>query len=119
MVTMKPHQLKRLRSHVADEIAGTDAVVVLGNYFQAAYIGNLIGSDNYRTEAEERIDALRSGQIARVLAQDIERGQIQRRGVTENYILNMLRRHESTCFADDHAQFALGVNVVGDFQRRQ
>ena len=81
---MKTHQHKRTILHVSDKIPGTDGAIVFGDYFQLTDVVDLIGRDHHRSEAEERVDALGSRKVPRVLAQNIECRKIQRSRVPED-----------------------------------
>src|SRR5258705_8768511 len=111
---MEPHQLERTSPHVAHEIAGADAIIVLSDDFESFYILDLISRDNHRSEAEKRVDALAPCQVSRILAQDVERGEIHRSGIAEDDAANIPGGYEFAGFADDYPQFALRVHIVGD-----
>lgn len=112
-------QIERRVLHVADEIARADLTVVFGNHFELGDIVDLVRCDDHGPEAEKRVDAFRSGQVARIFSEHIERGQIHGGGVAEDRVANFVRFQEPAFLPDDDAEFAFGIHIVGNVGRRQ
>ena len=95
------------------------AAVVFRDHFQLHDVVDLVRGHHHRPEAEKRIDALGPRQIPRILAQNIERRQIQRSRVPEDRLGQLSAASEIGSSADDHAELALGIDIVRHFRRRQ
>src|SRR3954468_11685648 len=116
---MKADQLVRAVMHVIYEVPRANTIVVPGDYFQLIDIRDFVRGDDHRPEGEERVDALRTRQITRVLAQHIQRGQIESSRIPEDDVAHMLHRHETAAPADDDAQLAFRIDIIADLRRRQ
>ena len=107
------------RGRTAIPGARANGAVMLGDDFERIHVRDLIHSDHHGSEAEEGIETLGARKVARIFAEYVERGKVERRCVAENYLSNLPGGYEAAGLADDDAEFALGIHVVREMGRRQ
>ena len=111
-IAVESNQIQRPHFHVAHKVARTDPTVVFGHDFERVDVGDLIRGHDHRAETEKRVDTLRAGEIAGILAEDIKRRQIERGSESINHFARLFRRYEAATSPDDNTQFALRVNLI-------
>src|SRR5688500_17288554 len=102
------HQPPRPEGHVRDDVAAVHLAVVDRRDLEGVDVVHLVDGPQLRTEAAERIEALRAGEVARVLLEDVLGGHVHDRGEAGDHGGGVGLVDVLALLADDHAELALG-----------